>query len=77
MKNLTFISIKQVLVCCISILLLSCSSDAKYSCNPEVEKWARTNIDKYVTATRSEIVELSMDQQRAILRGLPADKEAN
>ena len=46
MKNLTFISIKQVLVCCISILLLSCSSDAKYSCNPEVEKWARTNIDK-------------------------------
>ena len=77
MKNLTFISIKQVLVCCISILLLSCSSDAKYSCNPEVEKWARTNIDKYVTATRSEIVELSTDQQRAILRGLPADKEAN
>ena len=77
MKNLTFISIKQVLVCCISILLLSCSSDAKYSCNPEVEKWARTNIDKYVTATRSEIVELSMEQQRAILRGLPADKEAN
>lgn len=77
MKNLTFISIKQVLVCCISILLLSCSSDAKYSCNPEVEKWARTNIDKYVTATRSEIVELSMDQQRAILRGLPADKKAN
>lgn len=45
MKNLTFISIKQVLVCCISILLLSCSSDAKYSCNPEVEKWARTNIE--------------------------------
>ena len=77
MKNLTFISIKQVLVCCISILLLSCSSDAKYSCNPEIEKWARTNIDKYVTATRSEIVELSMDQQRAILRGLPADKKAN
>lgn len=43
-----------------SILLLSCSSNAKYSCNPEVEKWARTNIDKYVTATRSEIVELSI-----------------
>lgn len=34
-------------------------------------------IDKYVTATRSEIVELSMVSNGPFSEGLPADKKAN
>lgn len=64
-----------LLICFTAIFVSAYSSEPKYSCDPEIEKWARANIDHYATAPRSEIAALSAGRQRAINVGLPAERK--
>lgn len=44
------------------------------SCNPETDKWAKENIEYYQSASRDELVELSLSKLRALYRGFSKEK---
>lgn len=56
--------------------IISCSKE-HLSCNPEVERWAKMNIEYYSNASREELVNMPLNRVRAIYRGFSDEKKAN
>lgn len=72
MKKLTVLSLVTVLVITLGT---SCSKDVKYSCDPEVDAWAKENIEDIRTMTRTQFLDLSVAYQQAAYSVFSADKK--
>ncbi len=68
-KNSIFLSLLLLVV------LVSCQKEPCYSCDDGVDSWAKENITKISLMTRSDILKLNLEKQKAAYRTLQSDKK--
>lgn len=71
---------KNILLICLSIFaLLSCSSNDEtvYSCDPNVNNWAKANIKQIQSMKRSEWLDLDKSKQRAACIAFTPEEKYN
>lgn len=70
---------KNILILCLGIFaIISCSKDneAVYSCDPNVNSWAKSNLNQIQSMKRSEWLDLDYSKQKAsIIAFTPEEKQ--
>ncbi len=56
------------------LIISACTKQDILSCDPSINKWALDNIAYYETASRDELLLLTIPEQRAIIVGLSGEK---
>ncbi len=65
-----------ILVFLCTIFIISCNKDENvYSCNPQVNEWAKKYKNSFVDITRSQLVQIPRKYQMAVYRTLPPEKK--
>jgi len=62
----------------IGLFATSCKKDninENFSCNPEINQWAKTNLKSVQLLTRDELTQLPISKQRAAWRTLSAERK--
>lgn len=59
------------------MFILSCGKEPKLSCIPEIDLWAKENIDYYESSEFDEMITLPLSRQRAIFRGFSPEKKVS
>lgn len=67
---------KKYLYLLVLVFVASCDKEARLSCDPSIDRWAKEMTVYYSTADRKELVSLPLNRVRAIYRGFPTEKKA-
>jgi|GEM_PF-2348683 len=58
-----------------TLFFVSCQKEESYSCDPEIDEWAKNNVEKFKDFDRTKISTYDIEHQKAILRTFSPEKK--